>query len=292
MHTVPNEEYRLKKRRELLEKYKELEAFRIGKSILSRDIDCYKIGKGRRAILAVGAHHALEYISSLAIYDFIDFLLEKTTRPRTFCNISLDFLLDSYSYYLIPALNADGIELVNGTADENVLYERQKRQNGSDDFSEWQANGRGVDLNHNYDWGFAEYKKIEEREGIAAGRTRYSGEYPESEPETRSLASLVRTLMPIAVVSLHTQGREIFYAPEAPRIAKSAQRLAHSVGYTVAERDGHNSYGGFCDYTGNALGIPSFTVELGRGKSPLPDSARAEVSLATRKILVSLPSVL
>ena len=31
----------------------------------------------------------------------------------------------------------------------------------SDDFSHWQANARGVDLNHNYDSGFYEYKKIE-----------------------------------------------------------------------------------------------------------------------------------
>ena len=40
---------------------------------------------------------------------------------------------------------------------------------GSEDFTRWQANVRGVDLNHNYDAGFDAYKQLEPSLGITGG---------------------------------------------------------------------------------------------------------------------------
>ena len=136
--------------------------------------------------------------------------------------------------------------------------------------SDWQANGRGVDLNHNYEYGFAEYKRIEYSRGITAGKTLFSGEYPESEPESRLAANLVRILNPNAVVSLHSQGEEIYFAPSAAH--RPAMNLARLTGYNVSVPSDTAAYGGLCDYTGYTLGIPSFTIEIGRGKNPLSES--------------------
>jgi g-D-glutamyl-meso-diaminopimelate peptidase len=76
-------------------------------------------------------------------------------------------------------LNPDGVDLqIKGIEAGGILSERLLKMNGREDFSHWQANARGVDLNHNYDAGFHEYKKLEKENDICAGATRYSGEYP------------------------------------------------------------------------------------------------------------------
>ena len=81
------------------------------------------------------------------------------------------------------------------------------------DLSRWQANARGVDLNHNYDAGFYEYKKLEEEKGIVAGATRYSGEHPFSEPETAYLSSFIRFTESLSMImTFHSSSEEIYYS--------------------------------------------------------------------------------
>lgn len=284
-------------RREFLEKFNqthpECDTGIIGRSILGKDIDYYKIGSGKRNIIAVGAHHGMEHITSAALYEFVDFLTEKSERGLSYCGINLEFLLRKFAFWIIPCVNPDGVEMEISGIEKTPLYLRQLRMNGQSlDFSDWQANARGVDLNHNYDAGFFEYKRLEEAEGITAGKTRFSGEYPESEPETHALASFIRTLMPEAVVSLHTQGEEIFSKPDTEYVERIAGRLVRSLGYKPSVAEGLSAFGGLCDYTGSVLNIPSFTVELGRGKNPLPYSSLGVISDTVRNLLIFLPTYL
>ena len=289
---LPDEKYRNDKKQSYLSSDRKIEYVKIGKSILSKDIDGYKIGSGKRLILVVGAHHALEYITSQALYDFIDFITDKSTRPRTLYGISLDFLLNRFAFFIVPMLNVDGVEMHFHGASDSPLRERVIRLNGGGDFSTWQSNARGVDLNHNYDFGFLQYKQIEYENGILAGKTRYSGEYVESEPECRALANLTRIVAPSAIISLHSQGKEIFYSPKNEYTERIAKRLAKELAYTVKIPEGLASYGGFCDYTGGVLGIPSFTLEVGEGKNPLPERQLKSVSETVRRALITLPSYL
>lgn len=263
----------------------------LGRSILGKDIDYYKIGNGKKHIVAVGAHHGMEYITAAALYSFVDFLAEKATRGMIWNGINLEFLLKKFTYWIIPCINPDGVDMNINGIEKTPLYERQLRMNGGSlNFSDWQSNARGVDLNHNYNWGFFEYKRAEEENGIQAGKTRFAGEYPESEPETKALANLIRTVSPCAVVSFHSQGEEIFAKPESESTKRLAERLAVSVGYKFSTAEGLASYGGLSDYTGGVLGIPSFTVEVGKGKNPLPDSSLRGICDVVRKLLVFLPT--
>ncbi len=290
---LPTSQNRCAYSEEYLKKYPAAECGIIGKSILARDIEYFRLGCGKRHIIAVGAHHAMEYITASVLYDFIDFLNEKITRGETYCGVNVPFLLKRFSFWIIPCINPDGVEMQLTGIEKTPLCDRQIRMNGgSCDFSLWQANARGVDLNHNYNLGFLEYKRLEEGEGIVPGSTRYSGEYPESEPETRSLANFIRTLLPSAVVSLHTQGEEIYSKPDSEYVGRIAKRLSSAMGYKHSQPSGLASYGGLCDYTGEVLGIPSFTVELGQGKNPLPDTAYGSICERVRKMLVLLPTYL
>nr|MBQ8890453.1 hypothetical protein [Clostridia bacterium] len=237
----------------------------IGKSLLGEPIECYKIGKGRGRVALFGAHHAKESITANLLYAFIYVLSSDRYHSLMTRGTSREHFLNLFSFFVIPCVNPDGIE-VRSTGRLHPLFE--KRLSVSEgELSAWQSNGRGVDLNHNYDAGFSEYKRIERERDIRPGATLYSGEYPESEPESRACAAFSRAASPIAVVSLHSQGREIYFSGEGAVAA--AHRLSELSGYRVTEPSGTAKYGGLCDYTGGVLGIPSFTLEVGEGKNPL-----------------------
>ena len=97
--------------------------------------------------------------------------------------------------------------------------------------------------------------------------------------------------MPRAVVSLHSQGEEIYAFPDTPSISRVAKRLADITGYEHKTPDGTAAYGGLCDYTGS-LGIPSFTFEVGMGKNPLPESSVKGIFERISRALLTLPILL
>ena len=164
------------------------------------------------------------------------------------------------------------------------------RQNGgSGDFRHWQANARGVDLNHNYDAGYEAYREKEREAGITGGcPTRYSGAYAGSEPEVAALCRFLSLLRPALILTLHTQGEEIFYHPTDPPIAgaqETGARLARLSGYRLGSADGMAAYGGMSDYAAERLRLRSYTVECGRGCNPLPIRQGPEIYMRLRRML-------
>ena len=284
-----DEEGRALMRERALSGDSDVEVTTVARSILSRPIEAYYVGSGKRYVAVLAAHHALESVTANVAFLLIDYLT-RAKRTGKIKGVDCKLLLSKYRFVIVPCVNPDGIELRLRGASDTPLQERQMRMS-SGDFSTWQANARGVDLNHNYDAGFAEYKAIEAELGITPGRSLYSGEYPESEPETKGIAGLVRTLSPVALVSLHTQGEEIYYKPRSRRVRRYAERISAITGYAVSSAEGTAAYGGLSDYAGS-LGIPSFTLELGRGENPLPESAVPDIFWRVRDAILMLPTFL
>ncbi len=270
----------------------------IGTSILDRAIPILHIGGGERRVLYVGAHHGMEWITSLVLTQFLEELCDAVEKKRRIRGIYPCDLLGGYTLSVVPMLNPDGVEYqIHGVGEDNPLHERLLEMNGgSEDFSSWQANARGVDLNHNYDAGFAEYKLLEKEQGIGKGApTRYSGECAESEPEVAALCNLIRFSAPWrGVMTLHTQGEEIFSPPikEGQKSRVTASRLAKLTGYKLSRAEGLAAYGGMSDWCADALAIPSFTMECGRGKNPLPISQASSIYTVMRAALFLFPTVL
>ena len=211
-------------REHLFSKHGNIQGSVIARSILSKPIEVYFIGEGKRYVTVFATHHALESITTNFAFLFIDYLMSKSSGG-VINGIDCKFLLSKYRFAVVPCVNPDGVELrINGAGD-SPLTDRLMRMSGGD-FSTWQSNARGVDLNHNYDALFDEYKALEKKNGIVPGATLYSGEAPESEPETKGVANLVRTLMPVALVSLHTQGEEIYAYPKTAKISTAAAAMA------------------------------------------------------------------
>ena len=269
----------------------------IGTSILDRAIPILHIGSGNRRVLYVGAHHGMEWITSLILTRFCEEFCRLTQAKKRVYGIFPCDLLNGYTLTILPMLNPDGVEYqIHGVNEDNPLRDRLLEMNGGTDFSSWQANARGVDLNHNYDAGFEEYKKIEHEKGIKKGApTRYSGECAESEPEVAALCNLIRFSAPWkGVMTLHTQGEEIFAPPckTEPNSDVTARRLSELTGYRLCRAEGLAAFGGLSDWCAEKLSIPSFTMECGRGQNPLPITQISSIYATMRASLFLFPTIL
>lgn len=287
-HTPPDAACREGVRERLLARFPTLVLLRPSESVLGRPIELYRVGDGGQTLFLIGAHHATEYLTASLLYLLIAELCERRERAADggvadYCD---NYCLHNFTYYILPALNPDGIELHVHGAGESPLRQRQLQMSGGD-FTHWQANGRGVDLNHNYDAGTEAYRQLMERRGIVAGPTLYAGEYPESEPESHLAAMLLRVLAPALTLALHSQGEVIYPAPAQSHSLCVAHRLGRRIGYDVHTPAGTACYGGLSDYAAR-LRLSSLTLELGRGVNPLPPSA---LPLLADRVLLPLMRV-
>ena len=254
-----DEEGREKMRLHLLGKHPSLRGSVIARSILSRPIEAYFVGEGRRYILLTAAHRAGDCLTTNLAFAFVDYLLSKFVTDDI-NGIDCKLLLSNYCFLVIPCVNPDGLELRMNGISETPLKERLLRMSDGD-FSLWEANGRGVDLGRNYEAGYSEYKVAGEKVGISAGAELYCGEYPESEPETRGVANLVRTLAPTAVVSLKMSGKGILAYPRSARSQRCAGRIAAAMGREVGVDTAEEGHGSLTYYAAS-LGIPSFDISF------------------------------
>ena len=279
------------------ERYPFISISYMGTSVLGRGIPMVTLGEGgrnRRSVLYVGAHHGMEWITSVVLLRFINEYCEAFKSGDRICRVNIKRLFNSRTIYVIPQLNVDGVNIQINGAGDSLMKDRLLSMNGSDNFTKWQANARGVDLNHNYDAGFFEYKKLEVEAGIDGGcATRYSGCSPESEPEIASMCSFLRYCNEISMIlTLHSQGEEIYYSSGnivPPRAASLGRLMSRMTGYTLSKPDGMAAYGGLTDWYIREIKKPSFTIECGKGENPLPLEDYHGIYENLRELLFTAP---
>jgi g-D-glutamyl-meso-diaminopimelate peptidase len=208
----------------------------IGYTERGKLIPYFKIGNGKPCILAQYAIHAREYITAyLALKQIEKFLLDGASGTA----------------YFIPIVNPDG---VNISTHGSPLYK---------------ANGRGVDLNVNFDalWG----KGV--KNAKKKGEENYIGEKPFSEPETIALRDFTLKIMPTATVSYHSKGEEIYYQFHQKKTDEIkggilARAVRSVTGYNI--KNTPFSCGGYKDWCISKLKIPALTIEVGEDKLSHP----------------------
>ncbi|WP_443659342.1 M14 family metallopeptidase [Clostridium algidicarnis] len=251
----------------------------LGKSVLEKNLYYIKLGNGPNEVFYNAAHHSLEWITSTLLMKFIEDFSKAYSEDGIINGYRIKDIFNKSTIYIVPMVNPDGVDLViDGLKRDNPYYSRLIQWNkGSSDFSkDWQANIRGVDLNHNYDASWALSKQAEVVYGIyGPGPTRYSGPYPESEPETKSLADFTRAHNFRLVIAYHTQGEVIYWKylniiPNDSR--KIAEMFSKASGYILSETTEIVSYAGYKDWFIERFVRPGYTIEVGKGKNPLPIS--------------------
>ena len=262
---------------ELKDKYGFIELFSIGKSVLGRDIYAAKIGVAERQVLYSGAIHGSEWLTATTLMLFLEQYAAALSNDSNYSLSSARNALFGKSIVVVPISNPDGYEIARGgAATAGNMAESVRQIAGNTDLKYWNANVRGVDLNHNFDAGFEQMKQIEQADGITGpSPRRYGGEKPESEPESFALAEYCRNNYVAELLSIHSQGEEIYWqfgdnTPE--KSYRLAQLFSTASGYAVAQPAPGASYAGFKDWFIQEFGRPGFTLEIGRGINPLDPS--------------------
>ena len=246
----------------------------IGNTVLGRPIITYTLGEGDPATLYVGGVHALEYITSALLVHFTAQLCACMQNRMPLHTLQPAEFFKRHSAIILPMLNPDGVEIhLHGAKTAGILAQTVEKLSGGDT-RHWQANARGIDLNHNFDAGYTLLKKEEVAQGITQpGPGKFGGYRPESETETSALCNLCRQIPFEKVMAFHSQGEELYwhYGPNTPPYAeKMAHSLAKSATYTACSPSGMAAHGGFKDWFIQTTGRPGFTIEVGKGKNPLP----------------------
>ena len=260
-------------------RYPFLEVTSSGTSVLGKTLYTLRMGRGANQVFYNAAHHALEWITTPVLMKFAEDYLKAYAFGQPIAGYDPSAVWRQSSIFLMPMVNPDGVDLViDGLQRGNPYSADLIRWNGgSTDFStDWEANIRGVDLNHNYDAAWEQSREAAEAAGITGpGPTRYSGPSPVSEPETRAVVRFTQNHNFRLVLAYHSQGRVIYWnfmnmAPEEARtIGEGMSRVS---GYALEEATGIASYAGYKDWFTQEYRRPGYTVEVGEGTNPLPIS--------------------
>ena len=267
-----------------------LDTLPIGRSVLGREIFGLLLGGGGERVLVAAAFHGQEWLTALAALRFCEDICDALEKDGRLEGIDLRQALALRSLVVIPMVNPDGVNIAVHGAAAAGEREEEVRALGGDVPGLWQANARGVDINHNFNAGWAAMQEMERKKGLCGPAPRqWCGPYPESEPETAALTGLCGRLPFRHVLALHSQGEEIYwrYGDRTPEEARMmAEVLGAASGYAVADPEGLASHGGFKDWFIDSTGRPGFTIELGKGKNPLPLENFEEMYAKAREMLL------
>lgn len=263
----------------LLLRYPFLVRYPVGRSVSGRRIEAIRIGAGPLRVGVNAAHHANEWITTPLVLRFLERYAQAFSENGEIGGVFARTLYEGSTMTLVPLVNPDGVDLVNGAFPEGDSFLESAKALSA--FypqipfpSGWKANISGVDLNLGYPAEWENARAIK----YAAGYTRpgprdYVGTRPLEAPEDRAMYELTLRERYDRAIAYHTQGGEIYweYRGSAPQGSRSlAERFAAASGYSVANVPYDSGFAGYKDWMIEALRANAFTVEAGRGENPLP----------------------
>ncbi len=274
---------------EICGEYPFVKKFIIGKSCMGKNITALKIGGAGEYSLITAAYHGSERITATILLMFLNELCHAIKNDSSIEGVNAIRGLSGRGVIFVPCVNPDGCDISllgkAGCGGDSDLIARLCKN----DFEHWNANFRGVDINHNFN---AEWQKLREKErkmGIwGPSPTRYGGPFPESEPETQAIVALCKKVKIRHAVALHTQGEVIYWSFSdcTPKKSKRiAEILATAGGYALDVPIDIADGGGFKDWFITEFNRPAFTFEMGVGKNPLDAEAAEEIYLKAREML-------
>ncbi len=246
----------------------------IGKSVCGRDIMAYSLGNYKNIVLFAGAFHAQEWLTGLVLLRFLEKVCEAVKNEKTISGVDISASLFSKGLTVIPCVNPDGVEIVLNGAESAGKLKDSVSDIAKNDFSKWNSNANGVDINHNFDAGWEILREMETKTGIFGPSVRqYGGFAPHSEPETQSLVRFCERHYIDHAFAIHSQGEEIYwsYGENTPENSLTmANIFSVCSGYELVENNALASHGGFKDWFIEYFRRSAFTIEIGKGENPLP----------------------
>lgn len=273
----------------LAEKYKFLKVITAGKSVMGKDILALRIGRSAEYVLLAGGFHGSEHITATLLLRFAEELCFAIQNDEVLEGLRVRRALYDRGIIVLPTVNPDGCEIARfGASATGGSRFLEKIIDG--DYSHFNANARGVDINHNFAAGWSALREREKAAGIMGpAKTRFGGYAPESEPETAAICELCRALTIRHALAFHSQG-EVIYPPDGDNPPKRSLRMAEIMsaasGYALDRPEGLAVGGGFKDWFVKEFNRPAFTVEVGKGQNPLPPADYSKIYRQVRELMM------
>lgn len=214
--------------------------------------------------------------------------------PEMYEHFKLAYEMDSY--YLLYGLDSTGeYDWGDHYRDANFVRDENERRITFEEYQTmWKANGRGVDLNNNFD---ADWENIDLKQYATYGS--YKGEYPESEPETQALVAYAQRYDYSCYISYHSRGQLVYYDCKGNTNAMSqaedefASSVSDIIGYEkVKTQNGYNvNLGGFGDWVQLKLNKLSVTIENGKKPCPLTVDEFKPIWLRHKELWANLADI-
>lgn len=247
----------------------------IGTTALGKQIPYFTIGNPASGhnILVQSTVHAREYLATQVTMRMAEYYLDE--QPE---------LLNKVCFWIVPMGNPDGVEIAQFGAAKLTSESTAQFVNSTGHTTEWKANAMGVDINRNFDLGWAQ---LTPRVNGRSYRD-YKGDFAVSENETRALVAFASARPYDAFISYHMQGNVIYYdepgnTPEnSARSTQLAQTVANITGYQMrnlntAVATNEVQQGGFNDWVQIQFNKPGVTIELGTSLPPAAQSTTPSI---------------
>lgn len=247
---------------------------KIGKSVQGRSIYALRVGNGKKEILMDGAIHAREHMTTNVLMEMIDNYTVAYRKGAHFAGYNVKSTLNKTSIWFVPMMNPDGVTLVQkgiNSMDSKYKSTLKKYNHGSNNFNRWKANGRGVDLNRNFDglWKYLAY--------TPKSFMNYKGPSAFSEPEAQALKAFVQRHHFKMDLSYHSSGQIVYWfnfqkGSNYNRDLKLARNVARITGYSVVPPMYYRGSGSSADWFILNQKKPGLTIEIApyAGNGPVP----------------------
>ena len=256
----------------------------IGSSEEDRDLPVVLLGDpdAEHHVLVQGTVHAMEHMCSWLLMSITEYHAARGG-------------IEDVCFHIIPMMNPDGV-IISQTATLNETQEAVYQSDLARGYAnyagemyarKWKANGLGVDINRNFDAGWAQT----ESHAVPSYKL-YKGTEPFSSAEAAALRDYTLSRDFDVTVSYHAMGSVLYWEyGTAADVNQASNSLAEAVksvsGYILNGSSGLDA-AGYKDWAMEALGIPSITVEIGCGEVPLAE--KELYSILSRNLEV-LPAI-
>jgi len=253
----------------LEEAYPELvTSFTAGLSVEGREIKGFTMGRGERVIYMEAAIHPSEYVTSNVLMYIADrYLAGYRSGGHLDGYISFRELLDNFTFYIVPQLNPDGVNIVHNGFYASTLPVWKYDAQGANYPYQYKANANGVDLNRNFPYRWD--PKLENNITWPC-RRYYCGPYAASEPETQAVINVMNSIPAEAFLDFHKFGETISWhdseTDEAyvERYSALGNRLAADSGFDDVGEE-YIEFGGYAtNYNLHVNEVFACTVEICR----------------------------
>ena len=258
----------------------------IGKSVMEQNIPALTIGRGTKRVAYNASHHANEWITTPVLLKFVEEYAKSYIGFGSIGGLDARELYDASSLTVIPMVNVDGVDLVNGAIDTSDMYYVNAKRIAAayPDIpfpSGWKANIAGTDLNLNYPAGWENAREIKYAQGYISPAPRdFVGTSPLSAPEANAMYKFTLEAGFRLTLSYHSQGKVIYWKYlniEPSSSYETALAFGDVSGYSVEETPMQSGYAGYKDWFILQFDLPGYTIEVGKGTNPLPLSQFDEI---------------